>query len=207
MHFPVLIAITALLCVQARENICSRVNVEVFYESYCPDSKRFVLEQLHPAYNELSIIMNLQLIPYGRASRRWDPSKKQYNFSCEHGEKECLGNLFQGCAFHHYPNPGVHLPFLACMFNSSSPNKAYLKCVKKCGFNLGVLAKCNNGPEGNKLQARYAEWSESVNPEKRLSFVPWIRMDRKDKMYDAYRDFKNTLYEVCAKKTKTPFYT
>ncbi|XP_029827235.2 gamma-interferon-inducible lysosomal thiol reductase [Ixodes scapularis] len=199
----ILIGIIALLCVQACEEPGAKVNVEVFYESYCPDSKRFVLEQLNSTYSELSNIMELQLIPYGKASRRQVPSTKWYTFDCQHGDEECKGNLYQACAIQYHPDPSVHLPFIACMFESSSPNSAYRRCALKSGFDLEVLAKCNTDKEGNDLMVKYAEWTESVNAKKRLDFVPWIRMNSKDKMFSAFTEFKKTLCEEYDRMAKT----
>jgi len=39
----------------------------VFYESMCPDSKKFIVSQLQHAYSKLKDIMFLELVPYGNA--------------------------------------------------------------------------------------------------------------------------------------------
>lgn len=191
----ILIGIIALLCVQACVEPGTKVKVEVFYETYCPDSKRFVLEQLNSTYAELSDIIELQLVPYGKATRRELPNH-WYSFDCQHGDKECYGNLLQSCAIHYYPDPKVHLPFVACMFTANSANTAYERCARAAKFNLTVLEKCNRGQEGNNLQLKFAKWTESVNSKHRLEFVPWIRMNGEDKMDEAFISFKKTLCQV-----------
>ncbi|XP_064477188.1 gamma-interferon-inducible lysosomal thiol reductase-like [Ornithodoros turicata] len=211
----ILIGILALLCVQllvvlflmtsygcALVGVCekktacvepgTKVLVEVFYESYCPDSKRFVLEQLNSTYPELSSIIELDLVPYGKASRTLLPNGWSA-FECQHGEQECYGNLLQSCAIHFYPDPKRHLPFIACMFNSRSPNSAYLPCRRSAGFEDDVLDQCNRGKQGNDLQVQYAKQTESVNSRKRLEFVPWIRLNKHDRMYEAFTEFKMTV--------------
>lgn len=187
----ILIGIGALLCVQACVQD-PKVVVEVFYETYCPDSRSFVLDQLNSTYAKLSSIIKLELVPYGKASRRELPSG-WYSFDCQHGDKECYGNLLQSCVIKYYPDPKEHLPLVACMFASNNPNRAYESCAKKQGFNLETLQKCVSGKEGNDLQLRYAELTESVNSRRRLEFVPWIRFNGKDKMYDAFTSFRITL--------------
>ncbi|XP_077500103.1 gamma-interferon-inducible lysosomal thiol reductase-like isoform X1 [Amblyomma americanum] len=171
-----------------------KVSVEVFYETYCPDSRNFVLEELNGTYAELSDIIQLQLVPYGKASRRELPNK-WFTFDCQHGDKECYGNLLQTCVIKYYPEPSQHLPLVVCMFSSKNPNRAYDSCARKQGFDIETLQKCVSGKEGNDLQLRFAEWTESVNGKGRLEFVPWIRMNGKDKMYDAFNNFKKTLCE------------
>lgn len=193
----ILIGIVALLCVQACEHD-PKVSVEVFYETYCPDSRNFVLEELNSTYAELSNIIQLQLVPYGKASLRRELPNKWFSFDCQHGDKECYGNLLQTCVIKYYPDPIVHLPLVVCMFSSSNPNRAYDSCARKQGFDIDTLQKCVSGKEGNDLQLRFAEWTESVNGKGRLEFVPWIRMNghpEKDKMYDAFNNFKKTLCE------------
>ena len=37
--------------------------------------------------------MNLTLVPYGNANETWRNETKLWQFSCEHGQEECLGNL------------------------------------------------------------------------------------------------------------------
>ncbi|KAH6940661.1 hypothetical protein HPB50_004080 [Hyalomma asiaticum] len=162
-----------------------KVSVEVFYETYCPDSRNFVLEQLNSTYAELSNIMQLQLVPYGKASRRELPNK-WYSFDCQHGDKECYGNLLQTCVIKHYPEPSQHLPLVVCMFSARNPNRAYESCAKKQGFDLEALQKCVSGKEGNDLQLRFAEWTESVNGKGRLDFVPWIRMNGASELYTLF---------------------
>ena len=52
------------------------VNITVFYESYCPDSIRFITKQLYPSWMAINsttttnydgIKLNLELIPFGKA--------------------------------------------------------------------------------------------------------------------------------------------
>lgn len=45
----------------------SKVKVDVYYETLCPDSIDFLLNKLIPSYNELKEKIILQLIPFGKA--------------------------------------------------------------------------------------------------------------------------------------------
>ena len=45
-----------------------RVKITVYYESYCPDSARFLNGQLTRAYNEIRDIIKIELIPFGKAN-------------------------------------------------------------------------------------------------------------------------------------------
>lgn len=42
----------------------------VYYEALCPDSRSFVVKQLGPTYRRLAANMQVELIPYGKATVR-----------------------------------------------------------------------------------------------------------------------------------------
>jgi len=50
-----------------RERLSLPVRLGVFYESLCPDSKNFIVNQLQNAYSKLSNITFLELVPFGNA--------------------------------------------------------------------------------------------------------------------------------------------
>ena len=45
----------------------TNVKVDVYYETLCPDSIGFLVRQLIPSYDSLSSIIQLNLIPFGKA--------------------------------------------------------------------------------------------------------------------------------------------
>lgn len=47
-----------------------RINIEVYYETRCPDSKKFINNQLSNIFESLQNLTNLFLIPYGKAKVR-----------------------------------------------------------------------------------------------------------------------------------------
>ena len=46
---------------------CEELNIQVYYESLCPDSIRFITEQLYPVYQTLGKYMNIEFIIFGNA--------------------------------------------------------------------------------------------------------------------------------------------
>lgn len=44
-----------------------KIQVAVFYEALCPDSRNFFLKQLQPAYDKIPHLMDIVLEPYGKA--------------------------------------------------------------------------------------------------------------------------------------------
>jgi hypothetical protein len=47
-----------------------KINIEIFYESRCPDSKKFINNQLSKIFESLQNLTSLFLIPYGKAKVR-----------------------------------------------------------------------------------------------------------------------------------------
>ena len=45
----------------------AKIVVDLYYEVLCPDSRSFVLYQLYPAWQTLSQIFTVNLVPYGKA--------------------------------------------------------------------------------------------------------------------------------------------
>ena len=48
-----------------------KVQVELFYESLCPDSRNFIQSQLIPVWEDLSDIMEIHWKPYGFAKVKY----------------------------------------------------------------------------------------------------------------------------------------
>jgi len=48
----------------------SKVKIDVYYETLCPDSIQFIRRQLYPTFNKIGQIMDINLVPYGKAEVR-----------------------------------------------------------------------------------------------------------------------------------------
>ena len=58
--------IVSLLLLQVRADD-KRVKLSVYYESLCPDSVDFITGQLSKAFSEVNELMEIELIPFGKA--------------------------------------------------------------------------------------------------------------------------------------------
>merc|ERR1711899_124578 len=86
----------------------------VVYESLCPYSRQFIREQVHPAYTTLSEFFDVEFIAYGGASTHGN-AEDGYTFDCQHGPRECAGNIVQGCTVHHVTDMMMQVELLNCM--------------------------------------------------------------------------------------------
>lgn len=52
----------------AKDNNDEILNIHVYYESLCPDSRRFIINGLDEAYKKFKNITNIILVPFGKAN-------------------------------------------------------------------------------------------------------------------------------------------
>jgi interferon gamma-inducible protein 30 len=69
------------------------VNFTLYYETLCPYCRQFIVGQVSKAYQTILDIVNITLVPYGNAHETYQPATQRYQFVCQHGADECLGNL------------------------------------------------------------------------------------------------------------------
>ena len=137
----------------------NKINVDVFYEALCPDSKNFILNTLSPAFSLFSPHLSVTLWPYGKAMTT--QTEPNYEFRCQHGSAECEGNLYHNCAEKYIKDQGMKIRFLSCMFEnvlpsvSSTPdwNQIASQCSDREGVSglLGQLYNCAVDLEGRQL--------------------------------------------------------
>ncbi|XP_022219208.2 gamma-interferon-inducible lysosomal thiol reductase-like [Drosophila obscura] len=121
-------------CVWAQK----RLNMTVLYESLCMDSVDYLTSFL-PIFKELNGYINLNLVPYGKAS--------EGGKFCQHGPRECKGNSIQDCALHTSMSQLEKLIYVTCQMtndkfvteidtnciNSSDTKQSITECMGKYG--------------------------------------------------------------------------
>merc|ERR1712226_1686377 len=143
------------------------VKITVFYESLCPDSKRFVTEQLYPAWGKFGKSLRVSLKPFGKA-KVWQ-TESGWNFTCQHGPQECRGNKLQACVLDQVPDPEEYLPAINCLMEPEARPDCTQYLVST---STARLSQCVGGEEGSLLLHSLAQDTLSLNPA--LTFVPWI---------------------------------
>ncbi|XP_031617056.1 GILT-like protein 1 [Contarinia nasturtii] len=166
---------------------CSAVKVPltVYYEALCPDSVRFITDQLYPTkQSPLGRYIDVTLIPFGKASFKTEGS--DVLFTCQHGPNECYGNKVQACAIQHiqvnsYQNSktkeSLTLDYVKCLMQTwiTFKDNVYpgARCAKELQLaNWNVIEECANSTEGSKLLQDYGVRTQQLNPP--LDSVPTI---------------------------------
>ena len=56
-----------------------------------------------------------------------------YQFECQHGERECYGNIVQACTVHYTSDQDTLVNLITCMMSSSAPDQAGPDCFQQFG--------------------------------------------------------------------------
>ncbi|EFX72166.1 hypothetical protein DAPPUDRAFT_231465 [Daphnia pulex] len=171
----------ALICVvggapQTRAD--ERMTLDVYYESLCPDSRNFLVNQLNPNWPTLSTFTDLRLILFGKAT--FLPNAEGgWSFECQHGPDECTGNILHACGIKYSPTITQALNFTTCLMDL--PKNGEL-CAELAGLDYAPIDTCQMSIEGQDLVHDHGV--ETLNLEPTLYFVPWI-------IYNQVWDFTN----------------
>lgn len=147
----------------------------VFYEALCPDSKNFVLKQLQPTFMRAPSLIDIQFVPYGKATTSTN-SDGSLAFDCQHGPNECDANIIHACVIEAVHDAKTRLDMVACMIrDNASPKQAFYRCAKEYSVEIESIQKCFDSPHGAELLKLHGEATNALKPP--VSFIPTITLD------------------------------
>jgi interferon gamma-inducible protein 30 len=138
-----------------------------------------------------------------------------YNFTCQHGPNECLGNMLEQCVLNGYKNDSIAaFPVIYCMEKQLHQSMKPLDVAKACSPSedfFNQVVKCTNGPLGNALMHLNAVETAALQPPH--EYVPWIVVNgiHTEKIQDEISDdmlkfvcshFKGSLPSGCTAEAK-----
>ncbi|NXI42225.1 GILT reductase, partial [Galbula dea] len=173
-------------CANLSRPAAAPVELSLFYESLCPACRTFLVEQLFTTWLLLPAeALNITLVPYGNAQERNVSGKWQ--FQCQHGEEECLGNMIEACLMNEAKDFNTYFPVIFCLESGSSVTKNleavcphFLSpCLQVYAPQLDVrrITACVQGDTGIALMHHNAQLTEALDPPHQ--YVPWILINRK----------------------------
>ncbi|NXD67791.1 GILT reductase, partial [Eolophus roseicapillus] len=154
------------------------VELGLFYESLCPACRRFLVQQLFTTWLLLPAeALSITLVPYGNAQERNESGK--WEFQCQHGPEECLGNMIETCLMHEAKNFSTYFPVIFCLESGSSVTKNLEACLQVYAPQLdgARIAACVQGDTGAALMHRNAQRTEALDPPHQ--YVPWVVVNGK----------------------------
>lgn len=191
--------VAALACSSIVE-AADPVPVTVYYESLCPDSIKFYINQLFPVMQvaNLSTHIDLNLVVYGKSTHE-KLENGSWAFTCHHGERECYGNKVQACAMSEMTSKNERLAYLNCLLKGMLANRNIVYPTNECAEQVNIAEKaqiieCANGTKGDDLLAQMGERTQKFMA--KLTSVPTVvfnnAFDAKDQS-QAQTNFKGVL--------------
>jgi interferon, gamma-inducible protein 30 len=171
-----------------------RVGLGIYIESLCPYCRAFITNQFWPTWKKINSIMNVTIVPYGNAKKRF--VNGHWRFTCQHGPDECLGDVIQTCSLNLY-GQSTAFQFIVCI-EATSGKMATV--AKKCAsaqrnVNYTRIMQCANSQEGERLQYQMAVATDSLSPRHRG--VPWITVNDVYTADTANKARNNLLRLIC----------
>lgn len=191
------ILLTALpLLAVATPAVSPKVEIVLYYESYCGGCRNFIRDQFYPTFLKVGQIMDVMLVPYGNAQE--SPDGSEWRFTCQHGPQECVGNLIETCAISILQNVTAYFPFIHCVevsIESGDPRSVAQSCATQLGIDFTAIDKCQSGSQGNSLEHEMAQKTNALNPPHH--YVPWITLNGKHTEKIQNQAIFNLLELVC----------
>jgi len=184
------------------------VQLQLYFEAECPFCQNFIVGSLQEAWShgaDFQKVCNFTLYPYGNAKEKTGDDGS-YTYQCQHGERECQGNLVEACVVGLSDNNATfYMPF---MFEFEGLLKKdgdtdVMKLAQKAGNTIGWSAQtvtdlgdCFSGPQGNKFQHNMAVLTSQLDPPHQ--YVPWLVLNGKH-TDDIQQDCQSNLIQCICK--------
>ena len=169
----------------------NKVQVELYYESQCPDCRNIIFGSFYEAYQADNILdmVDITFIPYGNAkevSSQPNPESGFYEFQCQHGESECVYNIIETCAINKIKDDLKKFKYINCIEHNNDSREVHqdyyqiaLDCALDVDLDLDLdieiieeIQFCSISKEGNELEHKMALKTNNLDP--KHEFVPHI---------------------------------
>ena len=151
--------------------------IQVYIESLCPDCYYFITKSFKSFYENVKNpnLAEIEFIPYGNAKEEYNSQKKLWEFTCQHGEPECYGNLIETCAIQILGRVKSYDTIL-CIESYIEEydfdfDKTLAYCMEKDKNGLEEIKECVSSDMGNYYQHQMALKTEDHH------WVPWVVVD------------------------------
>lgn len=142
-------------------------------------------------------ICNFNLYPYGNAKRT--KNGDTWNFTCQHGVRECEGNIIETCALKLNADAfdTKALPFIICLESSTNDwNAQGKKCATQVGISWDDITACTKSKQGNDWQVELAVATETLVPAH--TYVPWVVVNKQHSSSSESAVISNMVRYVCS---------
>jgi interferon gamma-inducible protein 30 len=121
-------------------------------------------------------LLDIEFIPFGNAKEVYNISTKKYDFTCQHGENECYGNLVETCTIQILGRAKSYSVIICIESNIAKYDKNFDNTLEYCLSNdeniLKEIKDCVSSDMGNFYQHQMAQKTDANH-----KWVPWITVD------------------------------
>ena len=178
--FYVLILYIILIFLLLINNIIAQKKIPkitIYMESLCPYCKQFITTSIKDFYTQVTKpnLAFIEIIPYGNAKEVYNSITNKYEFTCQHGDNECYGNLIMTCGLNILGRINGQLNMICLLENINNFNRNFDLTLEHCLSSepdiLQEIKDCVNSDMGNTYQHLMAQKTGQ-----HLG-VPWILVD------------------------------
>ena len=166
--------------------------IEIYIESLCDDCMRFIKYSYNEYLKFNYPLADVRLIPYGNAHEKYNKEKEEYQFSCQHGENECYGNLMYTCIINELKDNEIIICVNKYIFRHRlNFDRTFYQCVNKNKTIANKIFDCIDTKKGNLFQ------HEMALRTKKHDSVPWVVINDEHDYYAQGRIIKNLTDYLC----------
>ncbi|XP_037947108.1 GILT-like protein 3 isoform X1 [Teleopsis dalmanni] len=153
-------------------NAENQLMVQVYYETLCPDSIRFICTEFYNSMKENGRLefTDLKFIPYGKVSSWTNPTTNVTILYCQHGETECELNALHACIVENN-SPTEQLDLINCLLRYNNHNIDV--CAEKLKIDVSKAKTCKATRSTPDILKKYGDMTDLID----LTFVPSIAFD------------------------------
>lgn len=134
--------------VNGLQTVNGRIKITIQTTAGCGDTVRFIRDQLAPTYESYGNFLDVEFVPWGRASRLEDGT-----LVCQFGASDCWANRLHRCALNMLKgNQDAKIHYMTCENTTPFPSfiqGSYL-CAHAVGLSLVEVDYCVANP-GDEL--------------------------------------------------------
>ncbi|XP_053604573.1 GILT-like protein 1 [Plodia interpunctella] len=173
MASKIIVAAACLLSLANAELqvVNGKIKITTGTGAFCGDTVQFISQHLGPAYEQYGEFLELEFIPWGRATLNEDGS-----VTCTWGTNDCWANRLHRCAIDMLKgDQDAQMRYMYCEFTQ---RPAWLlgsyACAEQVRLNLIAVDYCVNNPNLDTLDADAAAAIAPAMAADAINFVPAI---------------------------------
>lgn len=137
--------------------------------------------------------LDIEFFPYGKATT-FINQDGSLRFDCQHGERECEGNIVHSCTIEAVHDTETKLNMIACMIrDNANPHEAFQRCSREYTIDVETIQKCYTSLHGRELLKIAGEATNALRP--KVSFIPTVLLDGQQGRQASI--LKDLLEEIC----------